>query len=486
MRTKVQFGEKGTHMNHAKNLLLITFDQCRGDWIDPQKTKVELPCITRIAKSGIYFSKCYTTSPQCVPARLSWLTGLYPSQFNITQNAAVNIPDDAPSMIRKMRDKGWHTAIVGKTHWTSHQESGYDLRNNIDLLNRLGFEDAVEIAGPRAMQIIKCEIRDDWEKAGVLEEHLNDLKLRYQNGRTEKAWEVRPSKLPQELYPDIWITNKAVEKIDAMPTHKPWILWVSFVGPHEPFDTPLPWHNKNKDIKLPKALNRHDWIKKLNADCEMRKVADSWSGKLTVDAIKNLRIDYADHLQLLDDQVNRLVKAVNKREDNNKTSVAITADHGEMLGDYSMLYKSTFLEPSIKVPMIYLENITNHNSHGKEVKRSVSLTNILKDILTICAKKNASENLLKYTNKVKHICIEFREEMLVISDGLKLCVNKTGQFLWCSKQEVQSEDVNILRESNNLIEKIKLAKAKHIARKELTKRAKENWIWRDLSTKNTK
>ena len=53
--------------------------------------------------------------------------------------------------------------------------------NNIDLLTRLGFEEAVEIAGPRAMQIIKCEIRDDWEKAGVLEEHLNDLKLRYQN-----------------------------------------------------------------------------------------------------------------------------------------------------------------------------------------------------------------------------------------------------------------------------------------------------------------
>ena len=55
---------------------------------------------------------------------------IYPSQFNITQNAAVNILDDAPSMIRKMRDKGWHTAIVGKTHWPSHQESGYDLEQH--------------------------------------------------------------------------------------------------------------------------------------------------------------------------------------------------------------------------------------------------------------------------------------------------------------------------------------------------------------------
>ena len=91
------------------------------------------------------------------------------------------------------------------------------------------------------------------------------------------------------------------------------------------------------------------------------------------------------------------------------------------------------------------ENITNHNSHGKEVKRSVSLT-ILKDILTICAKKNASENLLKYTNKVKHVCIEFREEMLVISDGLKLCVNKPDNSCGAASKKSE-EDVNILREA---------------------------------------
>ena len=36
------------------------------------------------------------------------------------------------------------------------------------------------------------------------------------------------------------------------------------------------------------------------------------------------------------------------REDYNKTNVCITSDHGDMLGDYGMLYKSTLLEQAAK------------------------------------------------------------------------------------------------------------------------------------------
>ena len=36
-----------------------------------------------------------------------------------------------------------------------------------------------------------------------------------------------------------------------MTNDSPWLLWVSFVGPHEPFDTPFPWRGISKTIEQP-------------------------------------------------------------------------------------------------------------------------------------------------------------------------------------------------------------------------------------------
>ena len=103
-----------------QNLMIISFDQWRGDWLRTENPVVKLKNLTELSKKGVMFERCYTSSPQCVPARLSWLTGLEPSQMGVTKNADVDLPDDAPSVIRKMQKKGWQTCIIGKTHWTKH------------------------------------------------------------------------------------------------------------------------------------------------------------------------------------------------------------------------------------------------------------------------------------------------------------------------------------------------------------------------------
>jgi len=63
---------------------------------------------------------------------------------------------------------GYETRLVGKTHWTPH-EKGVDLRNNADLLFKLGFDKAREIAGPRALGVLDCELTDIWKQEGVIE-----------------------------------------------------------------------------------------------------------------------------------------------------------------------------------------------------------------------------------------------------------------------------------------------------------------------------
>ena len=63
---------------------------------------------------------------------------------------------------------------------------------------------------------------------------------------------------PNSLYPDLWITEKAIKKIKELPENNRWILWVSYVGPHEPFDTQNLGHQTRiytLETKLKRNLN---------------------------------------------------------------------------------------------------------------------------------------------------------------------------------------------------------------------------------------
>ena len=75
-----------------------------------------------------------------------------------------------------------------------------------------------------------------------------------------------------------------------------WLLWVSFVGPHEPFDTPAPWHGRNRAEALPKATPLPAWVQQLQERCELRRAAAGWAGQITPEAVAACRADYADHL----------------------------------------------------------------------------------------------------------------------------------------------------------------------------------------------
>ena len=229
-----------------KNLIIITFDQMRADFGGSPEIQKKLKNINSlIEKGGISYNNCYTTSPQCIPARISWITGKYPSRWGIDKNEDINLQANSPSFIRKLKNNGWKTYLVGKTHWTSHRRPK-DLRSEVELNKKLGIDNIIEVAGPRALRHIRCSLTDLWEEAGLLTGFINDLDERY-NKKYEKIkpWVVKPTTLPNELYPDIWIADQSIKIIENIPDNKPWVLWISFVGPHEPFDTPKEWAERS-------------------------------------------------------------------------------------------------------------------------------------------------------------------------------------------------------------------------------------------------
>jgi len=57
------------------NILLIMSDQHRGDCLDfttrasGESLRVQTPHLRRLASTGTTFTRCYSESPVCVPAR---------------------------------------------------------------------------------------------------------------------------------------------------------------------------------------------------------------------------------------------------------------------------------------------------------------------------------------------------------------------------------------------------------------------------------
>ena len=331
--------------SQPQNWLLISVDQWRGDWLHQEWLK--LPCLRSLSSTGWDVRRCYTSSPQCIPARASWLTGLTPGELGVTANAIYTVPHDAPSFVRQLRDQyGYHTALVGKTHWTPH-ELDADLRDNQSLMESLGFERVREIAGPRALAVVDCELTDLWRAEGVLDAYRRDLDSRYDKGIVHSVW---PSVLPDHLYPDLWLTGVAIDELKRLPPDKPWLLWVSYPGPHEPFDVPASWRGHHGQIPPPEERpSDPELLGQLAVPGSvLASKLDRWPDGIPDKALRSLRSDYADHLHLLDSQVGELIKALSSRSDFSNTAVTVCSDHGELLGDWGLLLKGCFLEGAIR------------------------------------------------------------------------------------------------------------------------------------------
>ena len=428
-----------------KNMMIISFDQWRGDWGDPWGTGFGLVNLERIANEGWVGRRCYTSSPQCVPARLSWITGKYPSEIGVTKNMDVNIKKNSPSVIRLFEEAGWYTSIIGKTHWTSHRHPTH-LNKTKEIIESLGFKKVEEIAGPRALRIVNCAITEDWEKEGWLTAQRDDLDARYRDVERKSAWKVKESVLPEHLYPDRWITEKSLREISKMNNENPWVIWVSYVGPHEPFDTPRKWKQMIRKYKVPKAYEMKNQIERVDIRSNLAKQERLWRGMVGEDEINELRKDYAAHLKMLDTQVKELMDCIKNKGMENNTDIIIMADHGEMLGDMGMLYKSSFLEGSIRVPFVY------RPAGGMHIQRkfgqAVELTKVFAEIVRNSAKQVEAERIIeKICSMGDTAIIEYENETAAIRGKRKLVVNEDNEIMWRSIIKKSGEE-EIIRKMN--------------------------------------
>lgn len=83
-------------------------------------TEIKTPNMDKLANGGVRFTNGYATSATCTPSRYGLLTGVYPWR----EKDAKILPGTAPLLIgtnqmtipKMLKEKGYHTGIVGKWH----------------------------------------------------------------------------------------------------------------------------------------------------------------------------------------------------------------------------------------------------------------------------------------------------------------------------------------------------------------------------------
>jgi choline-sulfatase len=325
------------------NILLIMCDQLRADALGCTGNWVKTPNIDRIAREGIRFTNCVTNSPVCLPARISMATGRYPHNTGVWDNCPYELPEGTPTWMAAIRDSGYRTSVFGKT---ALHRGGPDLRKFEYKLHSYGLDDVDEIRGPHASVDVICYMTERWKSLGLLEAFRKDMKERGGKNRTL----VRPSALPLTEYYDVYVGQRAKEYLHNYNRSQPWLCWVSFAGPHEPWDTPEPFASMYRPEDMPDPIPRPSARRRGPAGELDRRFAESPAGEIR--NAKELRASYAGKVSLIDDQVGQILNEIETRGESDRTVILFTSDHGEMNGDYDLIHKSNFLNPAVRVPFI--------------------------------------------------------------------------------------------------------------------------------------
>ena len=331
-----------TAQKRRPNILFLMTDQHRADCIGSDGNRViHTPNIDRIGNEGVRFSRAYSSTPTCTPARTALLTGLSPWHHGMLGMTlmAEQYPLEKP---RALRQAGYYTMTIGKQHFAPMRNGhGY---------HRMVLDEHCPCGnGPQALAaaekrgIVERSDYDSWflSEAPALDPHATGLWW--------NDYPSRPYVLPERLHPTTWTGDTAVNFLKSYEGPEPFFLKVSFIRPHSPYDPPARFMDRYKDAALPEAAVGK-WAARYEKPNSDR--TDIWRGQLSAETIRKSRQGYYGCISQVDEQVGRILETLEKRGMLEDTLIVFTSDHGDMTGDQNLWRKSYAYEPSARVPML--------------------------------------------------------------------------------------------------------------------------------------
>lgn len=362
----------------GRKILFVTTDQQRYDGLGCNGgTIARTPVADALAAAGIRYSRAMNQNVVCMPARSTMITGQYPSTHGVFANG-VPLPADAPSVASYLHEHGYRTGLFGKAHF----EPAFDLEGRWPE-NRFAAEGST---GPhRGFEHLELAMHGPmplWHYGlwihGQPGQHERDFyqlfagkMLNGAGGGETGACQLKVNPIPRELYHTDWVAARAIAWLDTLDPDDDWFCWMSFPDPHHPWDPPaselgrVPW----RELDLPdghpgspEACRRilegkpkhwlayyEGWHSNLEGG-----PADFVPARMTDDQVREVNAFTHVENELIDEALGRVLQHVERRGWGLDTDVVFTTDHGELQGDFGLLFKGPYhCDALMRLPLIW-------------------------------------------------------------------------------------------------------------------------------------
>ena len=298
------------------NVLLVISDQLRrsalGCYGDPN---VSTPAIDGLARSGTRFANATSTYPVCVPFRFTLMTGEY-AHTRFIPSIEWRMSPAERTLADEFNDAGYDTALFGKWH----------------LYGGFGHLPGYTVV-KTSRTPIQRPYQGRWQRFAGFDICNDPFDTYYFN-------EGDPTPHKIDGFQTDGLFDLAIDYLRQPERHeKPFATVLSVEPPHPLFTAPPAY----LDRWLGRDLTLRD-----NVELDREYNTRGPHGHGLLDA---MRVYYA-MIENLDDNVARLVGALREQGLLDNTVVALTADHGELLGSHGLLAKQRPWEESSGIPLI--------------------------------------------------------------------------------------------------------------------------------------
>ena len=332
-------------MPSRPNILLLLTDQERADLVAPDGLPVDTPNIDRLREDGMWFDSAYTPTSICTSARASLLTGLYPHAHGLLNNSheadaiRTDLSPELPTFGEHLAASGYTNTYLGKWH-VSHNHTPGDY----------GFR-----------------------YFGGSDYHHDNFEVAFEHYRESQGVRVPESDVEDRLYSEAG-DGTLVAGTDpvAVEASRPYFLaevtinalerWVDddgpcfhrtdFLGPHHPYVVPEPYASMYDPSEIEPWGNFAETFggkPRVHEQYLHYRGVENFDWETWREAVAN----YFGFMTLIDDQIGRILDALDELGMADQTVVVHTSDHGDLTGSHRLFNKGPMMyDETYRIPLV--------------------------------------------------------------------------------------------------------------------------------------
>jgi len=306
------------------NVLMFAVDDL-NDWIGVLRGHPQsiTPNIDRLAARGMIFTNAHCAAPACNPSRAALMSGIRPWNSGVYLNPQPWRPvmTDVVTLPQHFMANGYHARAGGKIYHGAYED-------------RASWNTWFEGYGKSPALNAKEKENPHAKAGGIVWGNLH-------NAPVEKMSDYKLA---------IWVADFLKQKHD-----QPFFVGCGFKKPHMPWQVPGKYYDKFpvEDITIPYVpQNDLDDIPK--AGLAMAKPGGDHTKIINSENWKYAVQGYLATINFMDEQVGRVLDALDAGPNADNTIILFWGDHGWHLGEKQHWRKFSLWEEATKAPLIFV------------------------------------------------------------------------------------------------------------------------------------